>query len=329
MLSGRWVLCMQTVTNDLPTMEQSTGLTLDIHAIALLGPSKAVAQLCHRIKTVATQMRGVLLAGPADCGQEAVARMLLLMSTHPFRVFHSLRPEQAELHLPSLREHVAPHGRLLFLPDVDQLSAEAQHNLLKLLRSHRHSTSCVVAATSKDLRVLVGEQRFRSELFEALSAQMIVLPSLSDRAEDLPMLLTHSIELVSQAMQRRTPILSSALLRAAMDYSWPGNLKEVSEMTNALLSDPAESHNLDVAEWRRAQKKSLTPPHAAKSTPATLEAIIRDHVYGVLVTCGGNKLRAAELLGISRSTLYRFVKSDGQAHGSLRRVSALKVASIV
>lgn len=283
-------------------------------ALTLLGPSPTMAQLWSQMRRLAPHMRTLLLTGAPDCGQEAVARLLLDLSPQPGRFFLTLRAADAEERLSRAQ---APGGLpaevFLFLPDVDALSAAAQDGILRLLKSRRPSTLSVVAATSENLRALVSVGRFAGELAEALGAVRIAVPALKERPEDLPMLLNQMIHLRCQAKQRAEPQLTEALLRASMQHAWSGNLRELSELVEELLNRNPAKGELDLPDWTRAVHVHRLP----KNTPEParlirLDTVVQEHIYAVLRACSGNKFRAAEVLGISRSTLYRMLEAAAQ-----------------
>ncbi len=283
-------------------------------ALTLLGPSTAMAQLWSQIRRLAPHMRTVLLTGEPDAGQEAVARLLLDLSPHPNRRFLLVPSEAAEDKLArALTPGGLPHEFFLFLPDADQLSAAAQASLLRLLRTKRPHAVSVAAAVTESLRTLVGMGRFSAELADLLGAVRIAVPALKQRAEDLPMLLNQMLSLQSQARQQTAPQVSEALLRAAMQHSWEGNLHELSEISEELLRQGQNRSSLDLPDWNRAvQAQRIPKVSPAASRLTRLDNVIQEHIYQVLRACGGNKQRAADILGISRSTLYRMLEAAAQ-----------------
>lgn len=277
-------------------------------ALTLLGPSPAMSSLWSQLRRLAPHMRTLLLTGPPDSGQEAVARLLLDLSAQPRRVFLSLPASEADEQLHRAQSPGGfPPDVFLFLPDADRLSPEAQGNVLRLLRSRRpHTLAIVAAATAEDLRSLVSLGRFAPELAEALHAVRVAIPPLKQRAEDVPMLLQQMIQHRCRTADRTAPQIAEEVLRAAMQHPWTGNLRELSEVANELIHRSPRKGELSLAEWASAVKVQRTPdPVATPVRLLKLEAVIQEHIYAVLRACSGNKQRAAEVLGISRSTLYR------------------------
>ena len=283
-------------------------------ALMLLGPSTAMSHLWGQIRRLAPYARLVLLTGSPESGQEAVARLLLDLSPLPRRPFISLDPAEAE---DRLRRHNAPgsipHEVLLFLPEIDRLAPAAQDSLLHLLRQRRSRALSMVASTAEDLRALVSVGRFSAELAEALGSVRLAVPSLSERLEDLPMLLNQMFALRCHPTQRAIPALGDDLLRAAMQHPWPGNLRELSGVVEELLHAYQPGAHIGAEDLRRAIAVQQAPRSAAPAVRMIkLDTVVREHIYAVLRGCRGNKLRAAEVLGISRSTLYRMLDAAAQ-----------------
>ena len=288
-------------------------------ALTLLGPSSAMAQLWGQIRRLAPHVRTLLLTGEPDCGQEAVARLLLDLSLHAHRSFVQLSAPEAEARIVRASGFASlPADLLLFVPDVDRFSHAAQDGLLRLMRMRRARPFTVVAATSVDLRVLVGTGRFSAELADALTSVRIALPALRQRPEDIPMLVGHLLTTYSQKNGGQTPHVTEDFLQAAMQHPWSGNLRELAQ-TLLHLATTMPGQELHAADLRRAL--ATQEPHRPQSTAAAarlipLETVMQEHINAVLHACRGNKLRAAEVLGISRSTLYRMLDTASVAHPS-------------
>ena len=281
----------------------------------LLGPSAAMSALWSQARRLAPHARTVLLTGDPDCGQEAVARLLLDLSAHPQRPFVTLGEGDAEDRLSR------PHGPqslppelFLFVPQVHRLSPVAQAGLLRLLRTRRTRALSVVAATGEDLRALVGLGRFSAELAEILTAVRIVTPPLKERLEDIPMLLAQMLASRCQGQRRPVPQLSEELLRAAMRHEWHGNLRELSEVAKLLLLEEVAGEELRASHLFRAFGALQRPEEISSGDVrlVKLDTVVQEHICAVLRSCRGNKLRAAEVLGISRSTLYRMLDAAAQ-----------------
>lgn len=302
-------------------------------ALTLLGPSSAMAQLWGQLRRLASHVRTVLLTGEADCGQEAVARLLLDLSPQPHRSFLRLTAAEAETRL--LRTsglNSLPTDIFLFIPDVDRFSMQAQEALLKLLRSRRSRPFTLVAATSEDTRALIDLGRFSAELADALSSVRLALPSLKDRAEDLPMLVSQILTTESLAQGRPAPLPTQDFLRAVMQHSWPGNLAELTQTLASLCAThapgdrPTSNHGCPdlTAEALYQALATQRPTRKSENAPVrlvTVDTVVQEHIGAVLRACHGNKLKAAEILGISRSTLYRMLDASTAHNAPLSLIS--------
>ena len=303
---------MHTLLTSAPPIQNAISAEL---ALLLLGPSTAMSNLWSQLRRLAPHVRTVLLTGPPHAGQEATAHLLLDLSTLPHRPFLHWKDAEAEERLArSNMVNTLPNEVFLFLPEIERLSLTSQNNLLRLLRTRRARGLTVVAGTLEDLRALVSVGRFSGELAECLGAVRVNLPAVKDRVEDIPMLLSQMLAFRCQSQPRVTPQLSDNFLRAAMKHPWTGNLRELSETADALLAGEEPCCELHAADLLRALSEAQAP--RSGQAPAVrmikLDTVIQEHIYAVLRGCRGNKLRAAEILGISRSTLYRMLDAAAQ-----------------
>ena len=278
-----------------------------------------MSQIWSQMRRLAPHVRTVLLTGEPDCGQEAVAHMLLDLSPAPKRSFVQINAADAENSLlrPSGLSSL-PADVFLFLPDVDEFSPAAAEGLLRVIRMRRSRPFTVVAAAREDLRSLVSSGRFPAELAALLTPVRLQIPRLRDRPEDLPMLLNHLFALRASQACRSAPRFSQDLLRAAMEYAWPGNLRELTRIATLLIESP-ETQELTSADFHRAVSARQTQPidHPRPIRMVSLDTVVHEHITAVLLACRGNKLRAAEVLGISRSTLYRMLDAAATQNAPL------------
>ena len=288
-------------------------------ALTLLGPSPSMAHLWGNLRRVAPHVRVVLLTGEPDCGQEAVARVLLDLSFHPQRAFVTLTAAGAEAQLLRPNGFVSlPTDLFLFVPEIDTFSIAAQEALFRLLRTRRSRPFTLVASTSEELRSLVALGRFSPELADALCSIRLGLPSLKDRLEDLPMIVNHMLATHTRELGRAMPQPAQDFLRAAMQYKWPGNLRELSNILSLLCSN-TESTELRAADLHSAVALAQNARTFDQSPVrlVSLDTVMQEHIAIVLHACHGNKLKASEVLGISRSTLYRMLESASASQKTL------------
>ena len=225
-------------------------------AVCLLGPSSAMSQLWAQMRRLAPHVRTALLTGEPDCGQEAVARVLLDLSPHAHRSFVQVTAAEAEARLLRSAGFTSlPNDVFLFLPNVDQFSPAAQDGLLRLMRTRRSRALTVIAASTEDLRALAGLGRFSSELADALASVRIAMPSLRHRREDLPMLISHMLMGCSQRAGVPLRQTTDEFLQAAMEHTWSGNLRELNQTLTILCASPD------------GQARSAAWPRIARSAP--------------------------------------------------------------
>jgi two-component system response regulator PilR (NtrC family)/two-component system response regulator HydG len=282
----------------------------------------------------------VLVSGPSGTGKELVARALHAMSpvsTGPFVVCNCAGvPETlaesewfgyvkgaftgATQDKMGLFEHA--NGGSIFLDEIGEMSLNVQAKLLRVLQSHeiqrvgspvtRKLDVRVVAATNRDLKQEVREKRFREDLFYRLSIVDLKLPSLLERKEDLPLLQRHFVDKFSSEYHKDITGITRRAQNLLSRYHWPGNIRELENVIgNACMM--ADGPVIDIAHL----PLELRNQDGSDSPFQTLAEVERAHALRVLEMVGGNKLRAAEILGISRSTLYNLLGTPESAESKI------------
>jgi two-component system response regulator HydG len=195
----------------------------------------------------------------------------------------------------------------LYLRDVEQLSPAAQTGLLRLLRERSRHSLRVVAFVGRGLRPLLSAGVFNPQLAGMLSDLTIPLPSLRERKADLSSLFQAATQQASRGRPTPPPYLSDSFLQAVTSFNWPGNLEQMGVVA-AWLSH-ARTGTLQPCDLTAALDATsrTTPQDEQQVRLVPLDAVVQEHIRSVLMACNGNKLRAAEVLGISRSTLYRML----------------------
>lgn len=230
------------------------------------------------------------------------------------------------------------HRGTIFLDEVGDLSPSFQVKLLRVLQEKRFEPIGgektitvdvrVISATNKDIRKLVADGLFREDLFYRLSVVPIKLPPLRERREDIPHLIDKILDSISRDMKTERYKLSSAALDLLMRHSWPGNIRE---LINAIQFSTISCRGEEIApehlppEIRNGAISAA--PILQGSVGATRTNFLADHfqvgigrqmklkaedVERVLIETGGNKVKAAHLLGVGRATLYRFLSKYNQ-----------------
>jgi DNA-binding NtrC family response regulator len=300
----------------------------------MIGRSPLMLEVYARIRRIAPHFRTVLVTGATGTGKELVAKALhhrSPASSGPFVVCNcsALVENLMESELfgyvrgaftgatqdkMGLFEY-ADRG-IIFLDEIGELSPAAQAKLLRVLQNHqvqrvgsltpRNIDVRVIAATHRELRTMVREGHFREDLYYRLAVVEISLPLLASRREDLPLLERYFIEKFSGEYNK--PI--AGLVRRAQSrlatYTWPGNVRELENVIgNACMM--AENELIDIADLPEKLRQSTNDEFGADETLLPLDELQRRHILRVLDRVGGNKARAAEILGIGRATIYQLL----------------------
>jgi DNA-binding NtrC family response regulator len=320
-----------------PGLTQNAPSPIEQDAPILLGDSAAIRQLRSQIQRVAPYLRIALIRGEAGTGKQLVARAIHDYSSGtegPFIVCDAAvlaesiagGSRSASPSIPSAGQLLqSAQGGTLYLDGIGRLSPAHQATLLGFLRgcterratlaqpgraSLRRPNTRILAASDRDLRTLAAVGHFRADLYALLAGVELVVPPLRQRIEDIPVLAAWLLRRLAERAGHIPKMLADASLAQLQDCAWPNNLRELdrvlvqaASLTDGVILEPR--HLLALVE--------PTQPGSATSSavrPERLDDIIRQHVLEVLTHCGGNKLRAAELLGISRSTLYRMLDAS-------------------
>jgi DNA-binding NtrC family response regulator len=301
---------------------------------SMVGRSAPMLETIRRIRRVAQHFRTVLITGETGTGKELAARALHDLSpvaSGPFvacncsALVETLAESELFGHVKGAftgavqdRAGVfeAATGGTVLLDEVGELSPAAQAKLLRVLQNQeiqrvgsptvRRVDVRVVAATHRDLRSMIKEQRFREDLFYRLSMVHIKLPNLAERKEDLQLLEQHFVRRFSEQYGKAIRGVTRRAQMVLSRHSWPGNIRELENVLgNACMMTNSEAVDIgDLPEYLLTKEASET----SIDTPVvTLHEVEKAHTQRVLESLGGNKVRAAELLGISRAKLYRIL----------------------
>jgi DNA-binding NtrC family response regulator len=252
-----------------------------------LGDSPVVRRLRLQIPRIAPYFRIALLIGEAGTGKYAVARRLHSLSPAAGRRFTVIPCTDF-----ALQSRTPDEGATLYLPGLESLPSTLQGRLLRALKFLRRDNRVIVAGQF-DVKGLVSAGKIRSDLYRAVGDVELRLAPLRERVEDLELIATAMVR-----RHRRDAGFDPTALTLLRAHTWPGNLDELRSLCEKLRGS-----SVIVAD----DLPRLGPPAPPASTQR-LEDVMHRHVLDVLQTCSGNKLRAAELLGISRSTLYRMLE---------------------
>ena len=305
----------------------------DLPESEMIGSSAKMVEIYKTISLVAPTNATVLLEGETGTGKEMVARMIHNNSpraNQPFVPvnFASVTPTLIESELFGAlkgaytgadRDRVgvfeAANNGTVFLDEIGDLELSLQLSLLRFLQEKeirplgssrsRKLDVRVIAATNKDLQKMVEQGKFREDLWYRLNVVRVLLPPLVERRGDVPLLAHYFLKKYSERYGQQAKLVTSGLA-ALENYSWPGNVRQLQHMMER-LTILAPQGRIDEAGVKEAI--DLTEPRdSASDTLADTEA---DHIRRVLAATGGNKSRAAKILGIERKTLYRKLERMG------------------
>ncbi len=305
----------------------------------IVGVSPRMLDVFKLIARVAPTRSTVLITGESGTGKEVVARALHFNGPRAGSPFVTIDcAGLAESLLESeLFGHVrgaftgavmarrglfeTGHGGTVFLDEVGDIGPNLQAKLLRVLELQEvkpvGGTESIridvrlIAATNKDLQAEVREGRFREDLFYRLNVVSIHLPPLRERREDIPALAGYFLQKYSEANGKAISGIAPETMARLESYSWPGNVRE---LENAIERGVAvTSHPILLPHDLPLHLVPPTTPSIERDAPGpvelvSLEALTRRHIASVLAATGGNKKRAAEILGVDRRTLYRMLE---------------------
>jgi len=305
----------------------------------IVGRSPQMLQLYKTIARVADSRSTVLIIGESGTGKELVARAIHFNSQRAPMPFVAVDcGSLAETLLESeLFGHVrgaftgaiaskkglfeeADNGTC-FLDEVGNISLSTQAKLLRVLQEHQikrvGGTETIkvdvriVAATNKNLEELVEEGKFREDLFYRLNVVSVQLPPLRERAEDIPLLASHFLK--KYAAENNKPIsrISPEATNHLTRYRWPGNVRELENVIERAMALSQHTVILPEDLPRRLRMEPQEADLSSFPSRISLSELEKLYIQKVLEETGGNKKKAADILGIDRRTLYRMAARYG------------------
>ncbi len=291
----------------------------------------------------------VLIIGATGTGKELIAQAIHVNSRRSARRFvpincAALPRDLVESELfghrrgafsGALTDHpglfASAHGGTLFLDEIGELPLEVQAKLLRVLQDgevrpvggleSRHVDVRIIAASNRSL-IDMRDKGMRQDLFFRLSVLVIEIPPLRERREDLPLLVSHFLSVVRESGARTAVDIESAALDLLSEYPFPGNIRELQNMIEGLsVALPLDRSTIrvdDVRAWLR-RRGIATMPRTGDATevPLRLEDLETWAINEALRRAHGNKSAAAQILGVSRDTLYRKLHDLGLIPGDL------------
>jgi DNA-binding NtrC family response regulator len=291
----------------------------------MIGFSPSMVDIYKTVARVAGTDATVVIEGETGTGKEMVARMIHRRSKRanaPFVTVDcaSITPSLLESELFGAmrgaftgadRDRVgvfeAAHRGTVFLDEIGEVEPEFQVKLLRFLQEKeirpvgasrtKEVDVRVVAATNRDLQRMVDEGKFREDLWYRLNTVRIVMPPLCERRDDIPVLARFFVNKYTSRYDRDVKLMDSGV-KALQEYTWPGNVRQLQHMMERLviLADRIDAD---------AVLDALTIMESREKPVETLAEAEEDQIRRVLAATGGNKSKAAQILGIERKTLYR------------------------
>ena len=305
-----------------------------------LGTSRSWLEVLRIAETVAPTDSTVLIQGESGTGKEVIARYIHALSARGDSSFASINcgalPES--LLESELFGHVkgsftgavkdkaglfmAASGGTFFLDEIGETTPATQVKLLRVLQ-HREVIPVgatdpqpidvrLVAATNRDLEEEIKRGTFREDVYYRLNVIALTLPPLRERRDDIPLLAEFFLQRASEQAKEEPKRFGSVALEALQSYDWPGNVRELENAIERAVILTRGSV-IDVAALPNRVVERKAKPLVSEAPPGnpTLEAIERAYIMWVLQSEGGNKTRAADVLGIDPSTLYRKLSRYG------------------
>ncbi len=299
----------------------------------MVGKSECMQEVYHLLEQLSPLDSTVLIRGESGTGKELVADALHYGGSRSSRAIvkvncsalsESLLESELFGHVRgaftgAVRDKVgrieAAQGGTLFLDEIGDISPLLQVKLLRFLEQKeyekvgesktRKADVRIIAATNVDLLSKVREGAFREDLYYRLNVMPINLPPLRERDGDMPLLVNHFLEMFSDTFKKTYTGVSKEVLDLLMRYSWPGNIRELKHiMEHACILAPEGEIGIEYIrrDIMQSLRHSSTVTLVEKRRPANADATA---IADALKKTGGNKAKAAKLLGIHRATLYR------------------------
>ncbi len=300
----------------------------------ILSKNPKMHEIFQLIRDIASIRSTVLIEGESGTGKELIARAIHYSGDRANRPFIGV--PCAALTETLLESELFGHekgsftgaasqrkgkfelanGGTLFLDEIGDISPKLQIDLLRVLQErsfYRVGGSeeitvdvRVIAATNLDMEEAVREGKFRDDLYYRLNVINIKIPPLRDRREDVPLLAAHFVEKLSHDLGKTIPEIDPGALKLLMDYNWPGNVRE---LENALERALVACHGDVLTEKDLSSLKHIVGKHSLTIPEnLNLREVEKQVIAAAIERAGGNIKKAAETLGIDRSTLYEKMK---------------------
>lgn len=301
----------------------------------MIGRSPLMLELFSKIRRIAPHFDVVLITGETGVGKDLVANALHRLcpaSKSPFVALNcsSIAEGLAESELfghvrgaftGAIQDKVGlfeyANGGTALLDEIGDMPLSMQAKLLRVLQNHefqrvgspvvRQACLHIVAATNRDLGELIVKGKFRQDLYFRLGMIELKVPSLADRREDLPLLQQYFVRQFAARFNKPVTGLTRRAQSLLARYSWPGNVRELENVIGhaAMMTD---SEVIDIRDLPDSLRSQSAVSYSGSDALLPLAEMEQLHVQRALDHVNGNKVRAAEILGISRTQLYRIIR---------------------
>jgi len=319
-------------------LEEQLLKDLEFHGI--VGKSPVMLEVFDFARKVARHYTNVLLLGATGTGKELVARAIHQISPvsqqklavcNCSALVDTLLESQLFGHMrgaftgatdtrPGLFEYA--NGGTVFLDEVSETSLAMQAKLLRVIQNReiqrvgspevRQINVRMIAATNRDLRAEALAGRFREDLYYRLSSIQIRIPPLAERLEDIPLLVQFFLKKYTAAYGKDIAGLTRRSQTVLLQHPWPGNVRELENVISSACIT-ASGDFIDLTDLpEHLQQRNSGPAEGDDWGTLSLGELRKVHIQRVLDVCKGNRLRAAQILGIGRTSLYRYLKRDGE-----------------
>jgi len=294
----------------------------------LIGVTTPMIEIYKKVVRVSPTDATVVIEGETGTGKELVARMihrLSLREKQPFvpvdctsiapsllesELFGAVRGAYTGADRDRMGVFEAANKGTVFLDEIGEIEKNFQASLLRFLQEHeirpvgasrsKEVDVRVIAATNRDLQRQVDDGKFREDLWYRLNTVRIAMPPLRERRDDIPLLARFYVNKYNGRYNREVKLMDSGV-SALQEYTWPGNVRQLQHIIERLtiLADSINGENV---------RHAFTTMESREKPVETLADVKEDQIRKVLAATGGNKSKAAEILGIERKTLYRMLE---------------------
>jgi formate hydrogenlyase transcriptional activator len=321
----------------------------------IIGNSASLRKVLKHVETVAPTDSTVLIYGETGTGKELIARAIHDLSPRRSKPFVKLNCAAIPTGL--LESELFGHekgaftgaiaqrigrfevadGGTIFLDEIGEIPLELQTKLLRVLQEREferlgssrtlRTDARLIAATNRDLELMVSEQKFRSDLFFRLNVFPVHVPPLRERQGDIPLLVRHFTQQFSRRMKKAIDTIPSAAMDALCRYHWPGNIRELQNVIErAVIISTGPALSVDISDLKFPKAGHAVEETTSPKSPTNgalhdvLERSERQHILKALQQCNwvvAGLNGAAAHLGMKRSTLQQRIRKLGIARGSV------------